>query len=333
MVKDLGKKLMLEFVWIWVFALLPLPLMMLFFSASPRQQASLYVPFAEELSQYSIPNIKPKPSPLLWLAVLIWILLICAAARPQWVGDAVDIPRSGRDLMLAVDLSGSMQVKDFQLNGHMINRLEAIKHVAGNFIQKREGDLLALILFGEQAYIQTPLTFDRKTVKTLLNEAVIGMAGQQTAIGDAIGLALKHLDKNKRQQRVLILLTDGANTAGEISPKKAAELAAQAGLTIYTIGVGADKMMIQTLFGTQQVNPSRDLDENTLLHIADVTGGRYFRARDTAELSAIYKLLDELEPIAHEQETFRPRQALHVWPLSVAFVLLIVMLSWRARRA
>ncbi|MDQ6961923.1 MAG: VWA domain-containing protein [Mariprofundaceae bacterium] len=324
---------MLEFIWLWVFALIPLPLLIYFLPPIQKQRALLYIPFAQEFSDTVVPSMGKKHSPLLWLAMLVWLLLLVAAARPQWVGEAVDIPRSGRDLMLAVDLSGSMQVKDFELGGQMVDRLEAIKAVAGQFIQQREGDRLALILFGEQAYIQTPLTFDRQTIHILLNEAVIGMAGQKTAIGDAIGLSLKHLDEKQREQRVLILLTDGANTAGEVSPKKAASLAAEAGLTIYTIGVGADKMMVQTLFGRQQVNPSADLDEKTLREVAESTGGRYFRAKDTAGLAAIYALLDELEPVAHEQETFRPHMALHVWPLTAALLFFVLMLSLRVRHA
>lgn len=324
---------MLVLVWPWLFSLLPAPLLMRFFAEKTREQPLLYIPFAQDFAQNTRVNHSSNKQPLLWLAYLIWLLLLCTVARPEWVGEAVDVPRSGRDLMLAVDLSGSMQVKDFQLNGQTVNRLEAIKSVAGAFIQQREGDRLALILFGEQAYIQTPLTFDRQTVQTLLNEAVIGMAGQQTAIGDAIGLALKHLDEDQREQRVLILLTDGANTAGEVSPKKAAELAKHAGLTIYTIGVGADKMLIQTLFGTQQVNPSQDLDEKTLQHIADTTGGRYFRARNSAELASIYQLLDELEPVAHEEEKFRPRISLYMWPLGFALGLFVLLLSLRLRHA
>lgn len=316
-----------------MFALLPLPLLVLLLPEVQRQRALLYVPFAQDFSHTATPKLAQKHSPLLWLALLVWLLLLCAAARPQWVGEAVDLPRSGRDLMLAVDLSGSMQVQDFKLGGQMVNRLEAIKAVAGQFIAQREGDRLALILFGEQAYMQTPLTFDRHTIQTLLNEAVIGMAGQKTAIGDAIGLALKHLDEKQREQRVLILLTDGANTAGEVSPKKAASLAAEAGLTIYTIGVGADKMMVQTLFGSQQVNPSADLDEETLRAVAEITGGRYFRAKDTAELAAIYQILDELEPVEHEQEKFRPHRALHVWPLAAAVFFFVLMFSLRVRYA
>jgi Ca-activated chloride channel family protein len=265
------------------------------------------------------------------VAAMAWLLLVTAAARPQWIGDPIELPASGRDLMLAVDLSGSMEAKDFELNGQAVDRLTATKAVAGEFIQRREGDRLGLILFGENAYLQTPLTFDRQTVHTLLLESVIGLAGKKTAIGDAIGLAVKRLRDNASESRVLILLTDGANTAGEITPSRAAELSASAGLKIYTIGVGADEMVVRSLFGQRLVNPSQDLDEETLRDIAQKTGGRYFRARNTAELEQIYKLLDELEPVEIEALSFRPTEALFYWPLAAALLMALGLIV--ARRA
>jgi Ca-activated chloride channel family protein len=224
-------------------------------------------------------------------------------------------------MMLAVDLSFSMQEEDFELQGQWVDRLSATKAVAQEFIMRRKGDRIGLILFGENAYLQTPLTFDRETVRTLLLESQIGLAGRATAIGDAIGLALKRLRDQDDSNRVLILLTDGANTAGEIEPIQAAELAAQNGLTIYTIGIGADEMLVRSLFGTRRVNPSADLDESTLRGIAQMTGGQYFRARDTGELEKIYQLLDALEPIEQDPETFRPVAALFQWPLGAALIL------------
>jgi Ca-activated chloride channel family protein len=236
--------------------------------------------------------------------------------------------------MLAVDLSGSMEAEDFVINGQAINRLIATKIVAGEFIERRVGDRIGLILFGRNAYVQTPLTFDRKTVRTLLEESAIGLAGKETAIGDAIGLAVKRLrargDEGVLERKILILLTDGANTAGEVEPLKAAELAASAGLTIYTIGIGADEMIVRSLFGAQRVNPSRDLDEKTLTGIAEATGGRYFRARDIKALNQIYGLIDELEPIARETKQFRPQRSLLHWPLAAALLLAaLVSLLWR----
>ena len=249
-----------------------------------------------------------------------------ASMRPQWLGELVEIPVSGRDLMMAVDLSGSMQEEDFVVNGRKVNRLVATKKVAGEFIQRRIGDRIGLILFGEQAYLQTPLTLDRETVQILLQESAIGLAGQSTAIGDAIGLAVKRLRTHEESNRVLILLTDGANTSGAVEPLEAADLAAKEGLKIYTIGVGADEMIVRGFFGNKRVNPSADLDEETLTAIAKKTGGLYFRARDTKELEKIYKVLDKLEPIERDVKRFRPRSALYFWPLSISLLLALTLL-------
>ena len=231
--------------------------------------------------------------------------------------------------MLAVDLSGSMEEEDFIIKGDKVDRLTATKYVAGEFIQRRVGDRLGLILFGEKAYLQTPLTFDRLTVKTLLYESAIGLAGKSTAIGDAIGLAVKRLREKDDKSRVLILLTDGANTAGEVEPLAAAELAAREKLKIYTIGIGADEMVMRSIFGSRRVNPSADLDEKTLSAIANKTGGRYFRARDIEQLEQIYALLDDLEPIEKDVQRFRPQAALYYWPLAIALLLMCIVVMKR----
>lgn len=319
---------MIQFIWPWAATLLPLPLIA-YFALPARnviEDAALRVPFMDDFNNIatSTTSLRKKPW-LILLATLAWCLLILAAMRPQLLGDAVELPVSGRDLMLAVDLSGSMQMEDFQIQGQTVNRLQAIKYVASDFIDKRVGDRVGLILFGRQAYLQTPLTFDRKTVNTLLLEAQIGLAGNETAIGDAIGLAIKRLKDKDKESRVLILLTDGANTAGEISPLKAAELAALNGLKIYTIGIGADEIIRRSFFGNQRINPSADLDEKTLTAIAKKTGGRYFRARDTKDLQKIYALLNKLEPTEKESQHFRPISALYYWPLGAAFLLAILI--------
>ncbi len=274
---------------------------------------------------------------LLLLAVIAWSFLILAAMRPQWLGELIEIPVSGRDLMLAIDLSGSMQEKDFKLGNRNVDRLTATKSIAGSFIERRIGDRLGLILFGERAYLQVPLTFDRKTVTELLNESVVGLAGKKTAIGDAIGLAVKRLREEDENSRILILLTDGANTAGEVKPLSAADLAAGEGVKIYTIGIGADELIVNSFFGSRRVNPSADLDEVTLQGIAEKTGGQYFRARDTKELEEIYDLLDELEPVEKESQQYRPRTALYFWPLSVSlcialFIFTVKVSNWTWRR-
>ena len=315
---------MISLHWPWLLAALPLPLLvrLLLPPVPPHREAALLVPFLEDFeSREDGPRTRPRRRISLWLAALAWVLLVIAAARPQWLGEPLDLPMSGRDLMLAVDLSGSMQEEDFQLGNQWVDRLTATKRVAGKFIKRREGDRIGLILFGEQAYLQAPLTFDRQTVNTLLYEAAIGLAGKKTAIGDAIGLGVKRLQDRPQEDRVLILLTDGANTAGKIGPLRAAELAARKQVRIYTIGIGADEMLVRSFFGTRRVNPSRDLDEKTLKAIAEKTGGRYFRARDTNELRQIYKILDELEPVEQERQRFRPVRALYPWPLGGALII------------
>ncbi len=323
---------MLELQWPWILLVLPLPVLVWYFlpAGNAQQQAALKVPFMQDFE--SLGSSYQKGKSKIWINLLLiicWILLVLASARPLWVGDQIELPVSGRDLMLAVDLSGSMQVEDFRIKGQAVDRLTATKYVARDFIRDREGDRLGLILFGRNAYLQTPLTFDLTTVNTLLMESAIGLAGKETAIGDAIGLAIKRLKDKKDGSRVLILLTDGANTAGEITPIKAAELAANHGLKIYTIGIGADEMVRESFFGRQRINPSQDLDEKTLTAIAKKTGGLYFRARDTEELTEIYKLLDELEPVEVDTQTLRPEKSLYMWPLAIALILSLLIALFR----
>ena len=319
---------MIEFACPWAFLLLPLPYLVhrLMPPALAAEKAALWVPslqpFADNRHQRSR---RRWPWWLLLPMLLCWLLLVMATAQPQWLGEPLELPVSGRDLVLAVDLSGSMKTADFVLEGDTVDRLTALKSVAVEFIRRRQGDRLGLILFADQAYVQTPLTFDRKTVELLLSEAVLGLAGEKTAIGDAIGLAVKRLQGAQTEQRILILLTDGANTAGQVSPLKAAELAAKQGLKIYTIGLGADEMTVGSFFFKRTVNPSADLDEKSLRAIAEQTGGRYFRARDTTELEQIYAMLDELEPVEKEQEVFRPVTALYPWPLGLALFIALLL--------
>ena len=323
---------MIQFEWVWAFLFLPLPLLarLVLSPTQSDRDAALRAPFIEDFESVQEPqSIRFASWWTVLLATAVWLLLVVAAARPQWIGDPIELPVSGRDLMLAVDLSGSMEARDFELNGEAVDRLTATKAVAGEFIQRREGDRLGLILFGENAYLQTPLTFDRATVHTLLMESAIGLAGKKTAIGDAIGLAVKRLQESSGESRVLVLLTDGANTAGEVSPLKAAELAANTGLKIYTIGVGADEIIVRSLLGHRRVNPSQDLDEETLRAIAAKTDARYFRARSTDELEQIYQLLDELEPVEAEKHHFRPTVALFYWPLGIALLLTALLIVAR----
>jgi len=318
---------MIHFEWPWLLAALPLPLLIRWLVPAkiPVEQAALKVPFLDDFSDAETRAVSQTQQWPLLLAAIAWLFLVIACTRPQWLGEPIEQAVSGRDLMLAVDLSGSMEEQDFVINKRSVDRLTAAKMVAADFINRRVGDRVGLILFGTQAYLQTPLTFDRKTVMTLLNESVIGLAGDNTAIGDAIGLAVKRLKNEQANSRVLVLMTDGANTAGEVSPLKAAELAAANHLKIYTIGIGADEMIVRSFFGNRKVNPSVDLDEKTLIKIAESTGGQYYRARNTDELNNIYMRLDELEPVEKDKQYFRPRSELYYWPLSLALGLAAVI--------
>ena len=300
---------MISFSWPWLFAALPLPFLLrsLLPEAASGNDAALRVPYLADFETAQTTSMRQtlRRWPLL-VYLLLWACLLCAAARPQWIGEPTELPVSGRDLMLAIDLSGSMDHR-FTHRFRQMTKLQATKAVAGDFIEQRIGDRIGLILFGEQAYVQAPLTFDRETVKTLLFEAVTGLAGKSTAIGDAIGLAVKRLDSNTNQDRVLILLTDGVSNAGELRPEKAADIAAAKGLKIHTIGIGS--------------RGSRELNEQTLKTVARKTGGKYFRAHDVDELQQIYALIDRLEPVERDTQSYRPTWSLFYWPLSIALLL------------
>jgi len=317
--------------WPWMLLALPLPFLVRRFMPEKKNadESGLKVPSFSLFSTFiNNPRSEQYSNWQLWLGLVAWSLLVLASARPELIGDELEIPISGRNLMLAVDLSGSMDAKDFELAGRRVDRLTATKAVASDFIARRKGDRIGLILFGEQAYLQVPLTLDRETVKTLLLESFIGLAGEKTAIGDAITLAVKriHDQQEMDNNQVLVLLTDGANTAGEIQPIKAAELAKEIGLRIYTIGIGADQMGVSSITGgSRRVNPSADLDERTLNQIAEMTGGRYFRARDTLALQEIYRLLDDIEPVAEPEAGFRPIQSFFFWPLGGALLISIFL--------
>lgn len=307
---------MLSWQWPWVFLLLPLPLFIYWWlPAGETAPQAIRVPFYEQLRE--LQQQTEKSAFKVWLnislAIIIWLCLLAAAARPTWVGEPVPIPQDRRDLMLAVDISRSMEERDMRVNGGFATRIDAVKYVVGDFIQQRAGDRIGLILFGEQAYLQTPLTFDTQTVNQQLTEAQLGFAGNATAIGEAIGLAIKRLRDRPAESRVLILLTDGANTAGT-DPREAMKIADEANIRIHTIGIGAPR----------RGRPSADIDERLLSDIATRTGGEYFRARDPDELQRIYAQLDQLEPMPEEQ-TFRPTISLTYWPLGFALILSALM--------
>ena len=327
---------MLEFAWPWMLAALPLPLIAA--SLLPRARASasgaLRLPHGEVHLPTSV-NVGRVAPWKRWLALLAWTLLIAAACRPQWLGEPEDVPRSGRDLLLAVDTSGSMSIEDMQLGNQAVPRFTAIQAIISDFNRRRDGDRVGLILFGSQAYLQVPLTFDLRTVAQQLREASIGLAGRETAIGDAVGLAVKRLRERPADKRVLILITDGVNTAGVLQPDKATELAKASNVRIYTVGVGADAMRVDSLFGSRVVNPSQDLDEAMLTRMAEATGGQYFRARDSAELANIYRQIDSLEPSVGAGTPLRPVNELYWIPLGIALLLAMLgmLAPWLQRGA
>lgn len=318
---------MLEFAWPWVFLLLPLPwLLRLLLPPADSGEAALRVSFLDELENLAGKRARPRlPGWRRQLPfALLWLLLLLAAARPQWQGEPLPLPTSGRDLLLAVDVSGSMDYRDMHWQGETVSRLALVQKLFGEFIAGRTGDRLGLILFGSQAYLQAPLTFDRTSVRRWLEEAEVGIAGKNTAIGDAIGLAVKRLRQRPADSRVLILVTDGANTGGEVAPLTAAHLAASEGVTLYTIGIGSDaeQAAAEGLLG---LNPGLDLDEPLLREIAALTGGEYFRARSQEELSAVARTLDRLQPVAQAPTTVYRIEALYPWPLGAAVLLSLLL--------
>jgi Ca-activated chloride channel family protein len=257
----------------------------------------------------------------LLLPALIWVLLIVALAGPRWVGAPKPIVRDGYNIMMALDLSGSMEITDMVLHDQAVSRLAVVKHAAQQFVQERKSDKIGLILFGSRAYLQTPLTYDKRAVLLRIEDATAGLAGQTTSIGDAVGLAVKRLQKVPERGRIIILLTDGANNSGVLTPLKAAELARQDHIKIYTIGLGADAEAGVFANDFIMPNAAADLDEETLQKMAKMTEGRYFRATDPQSLQAIYQTINQLETVKQEQATVRPQKEYYPWLLAVALVL------------
>ena len=320
---------MIHFDWPWMLLAAPLPWLFARYLPPARPHAAaLFLPFAAQLGNATAPATPRAPRWRLLLFALVWALLLAAAARPQWLGEPQPVATSGRRLLVAVDTSGSMAAQD--MAGRK-SRLQVVKDVGGDFIRRRHGDQVGLILFGTRPYLQAPLSTDLDTIDQFLKEASIGMAGPATALGDAIGLALKRLQAERdsdrdsagvapdaRRETVLVLLTDGSNTAGEMPPLPAARLAAAQRLRIYTIGVGGDD--------------DSDLDEDTLKAIAAETGGAYFRATDAAALQQAYELMDKLEPAAAQDKWVRPSDEWFAWPLALALLLSVPAAALRETR-
>lgn len=322
---------MLEWMWPWIFVVAPIPLLIFYLSRGGSPQASaLRAPFAARWQSLSGTRQPGRSGRWYWwLLWAVWMLLIAAIARPQWIGEPIELPNTGRDLMLGLDLSGSMQIEDMQVGNRLVPRITAVKSIAADFTQRRQGDRVGLILFGTRAYLQAPLTFDLRTVTRFIDEAQLGFAGEDTAIGDALGLAIKRLRDRPATSRIFILLTDGQDTASTVDPMEAAALAAQLEVKIYTIGISRN--LGKTTRGRVEV------DEAMLNAVAEATGGRYFRATSPAELEAIYALLDTLEPVEQDASTFRPKRALSWVPLlgalGLSCWLALLHSGWLSRRS
>ena len=313
---------MFEFEWPWAFALLPLPLLVWWLMpVYQRQQTSVHVPFFDRLADAT--GQTPQPGAVVLRrraiqmipAALVWVLIVAALARPERVGDAVTHEVSARDLILAVDISGSMEQSDFRTqDGKTLKRLDGVKLVLGDFIARRKGDRVALILFGSKAYVQVPFTQDLQTARMLLDQSEVGMAGQQTVIGDTIGLAIKTFETSTATQKLVILLTDGNDTASKVPPEHAADIARQKGVVVYTIG-----------FGDPNVTGENRVDLSTLREVASMTGGHFFRAEDGTQLAEIYADIDRLAPVKLETISWRPKLPLFQWPLGAAVILALAL--------
>ncbi|HBO58936.1 MAG TPA: BatB protein [Alphaproteobacteria bacterium] len=329
---------MFHFVVPLMFVLLPLPLLMraVLPRAEDQNGEALRVPFYAALKD--LPrgrgfSIAANASFRRILAFAVWALVVCAAARPQWAGEPQKISSEGRNLMLVLDVSGSMDEPDFVLNDRPVRRWDAVQAVARRFLKKREGDRVGVVLFGERAYVYAPLTYDTGTVSTLLGEADVGMAGRQTAVGDALGLALKNMADLPAKSKVVVLLSDGVANAGVMKPLEAAEVARKAGVKVYTVGAGSDTVEMAGLFGMMQMPRGDEIDEETLKKIAEMTGGRYFRAKNTAELVEIYDDINALEPVKNDDIFIRPVKELFYIPLAAAFALSVLgALSFLVKR-
>ncbi|MFA9421557.1 MAG: VWA domain-containing protein [Gammaproteobacteria bacterium] len=318
---------MFDLTWWWLLLLLPLPLIAKFIlPATNPVLTALTIPFLHRQQSSSLTSTSS------WLASIslwiFWVCLVLAACRPFWLGEATHRTVTGRDLMLAIDISGSMKEADMVVGSKFSTRIDVLKTVVTEFISRREGDRLGLILFGTRAYTYVPLTFDRDALNELLIDASTGLAGRLTAITDAIGIAIKTLGEQESRHKVLILVTDGSNTAGDDDPLNAARVANHVGMTIYTIGVGNDEKMMRQLTQGQNLPPGTALNEKLLRRIAAVTGGQYFRARDTASLERIYEALDELEPADLDAPFHRPRKDLFQWPLIIGMSVVIAFLCY-----
>ena len=320
---------MLTFAHPWLFLLLPLPwLVRKLLPGHHERKAAVRVPFMQRLSRLA--GLEPSSDVAVagrrtsqWLVLsLAWILVVVAIARPQWLEEPIIKELPMRDLLVAVDLSGSMEAQDFtDTDGNVVDRLTAVKQVLDAFFARRDGDRVGLILFGSAAFVQVPFTADLDVVRELLEEAQIRMLGPRTMLGDAMGLSINLFKRSEVEERVLIVLTDGNDTGSLVPPERAAEIARDNGVVVHTIAIGDPAAV-----GEQA------LDEKTLENIAALTGGGYFHANDTEELEAIYDHLDVINPRQVETQSYRPLTDLYHWPLAASMlVTLLYMLLLEIR--
>lgn len=323
------------FAWPWLLAAIPLPwLVHALLPARASQVPALRVPWwGERLRKVASGGLlQASPRGFPWLAMLAWSLLCVAAARPQELGPPIAPPQVGRDMMLAVDLSASMGEEDMEVGGRLVDRLTAAKAVLADFLDRRVGDRIGLVVFGDRAFALTPLTLDRDSVRQQLDTSVVGLAGRATALGDAIALSTKRLQQQGTEQRVLIVLTDGVNTAGVLEPANAAQIARDSGVRIHAIAFGGEGGGALSVFGFRLPTGGDEVDEVGLQKIAQLTGGRFFRARDTEALASIYAEIDALEPVKRQGQAVRPKIERYPWPLGLALAVGALALLLRRRR-
>jgi Ca-activated chloride channel homolog len=308
----------------WALALLALPILVwALVPAYEARQPALRVPFVESvaasLGLRSAPGAVVAAKTLLQslVAPFVFVLLVAAAARPELVEPPVRKTESARDLLLAVDISGSMSTRDFtDPQGRKLERLEAVKLVLRDFIARRKGDRLGLLVFGDMPQLQVPFTLDHELCQELLGDVSVGMAGQRSLLGDAIGFAVKLFEASHAEQKVVVLLTDGNDTGSRIPPLTAADIAKARGITVHTVGIGDPATKGGEL-----------VDSGTLAGIAQATGGATFTALDRGQLDRIYERLDEIERVELETASYRPRRPLFHWPLGAAAGLLVLFYS------
>ncbi len=329
---------MIYFVWPWMIGLIVLPLVVRWWGRrSDNRQVvgvggALRVPFFGALAAFGQPMGKTSVTGIrraLWMS---WLCLVIACMRPVvYTGDA-GIPQEARHIMLAIDVSGSMAQQDFDVAGRPVTRLAMVRDVVSDFVRQRVGDRLGLVVFGSEAHVLAPLSRDRKALADLFADVGIGIAGEQTAIGDALARSVEATAAVPSDHKVIILLSDGYNNAGVVSVAQAVELAKKQGITVYTVGIGSDRQTVQGFFGSMTVDPSVDLDEALLTQVAEATGGRYFRAKSAADLRAIYDIINKLEALPDTDLVARPRRDIFWVPVLVGLVFVFGIAVHRGRQ-